>query len=96
MLGQYKCLNYYAGFVFKNQYATELFSHVKLLHFKLWNQVSFINVIFLMVSESVVKTPYEHDMLVLELLSCIHSKSSGVGYNISNTKKNNSNQTTNI
>lgn len=49
-----------------------------------------------MVSESVVKTPYEHDMLVLELLSCIHSKSSGVGYNISNTKKNNSNLTTNI
>lgn len=83
-------------FVFKNQCAAELFSHVKLLCFKLWNQVSFIKLIFLMVSESVVKTPYEQNMLVLELLSSIHSKSSGVGHNISNTKKNNINRTSNI
>lgn len=45
-----------------------------------------------MVSESVVKKSYEHNMPVLELLWSIHIKRWGDGYNISNTKKNNSNQ----
>lgn len=49
-----------------------------------------------MVSESVVKTPYDHDMLVLELHWSIHVNRSGDGYHISNTKKNNRNQTGNI
>lgn len=68
MLGLHECLNYYEGFLFKNQCAAELFSHVKLLCFKLWNQVPLTKYIFKMVSESVVKTSYDHNMQVLELL----------------------------